>query len=98
MGAKDSVGIVKPQQFSFAQPPQTMKLESGAELGPITLAFETYGELNKEKSNAILIVHALSGDAHAAGVHSTEEEKPGWWDTMVGPAKAFDTEKYFVIC
>ena len=75
-----------------------MELECGRRLGPITLAYETYGELNEPKDNAILILHALSGDAHAAGFHSANEEKPGWWDIMIGPGKAFDTDKYFVIC
>ena len=74
-----------------------MSLEKGGKLGPVTLAYETYGTLNSEKSNAILVVHALSGDAHAAGFHQGEE-KPGWWDAMIGPGKAFDTEQYFILC
>ena len=78
-------------------PPDELILESGEKLGPITLAYETYGTLNKEKSNAILLLHALSGDAHAAGFHKGDA-RPGWWDDMVGPGKAFDTEKYFIIC
>jgi homoserine O-acetyltransferase len=73
-----------------------MALESGERLGPITLAYETYGELDGERSNAILVAHALSGDAHAAGFHEGEKG-PGWWDSMIGPGKAFDTDKYFVI-
>ncbi len=89
----DSVGLVKTQQFTF----ESLKLESGEKFGPITLAFETYGALNKEKSNAILVAHALSGDAHAAGVHESQNN-PGWWDAFIGPGKAFDTDKYFVIC
>jgi homoserine O-acetyltransferase len=64
----------------------------------VTLAYETYGRLNADRSNAILIVHALSGSQHAAGVHAGEEDKPGWWDDTVGPGKAFDTERFFVIC
>jgi homoserine O-acetyltransferase len=72
-------------------------LESGVKLGELKIAYETYGGLNKQKNNAILICHALSGDAHAAGYHHGET-KPGWWDEMIGPGKAFDTEKYFVIC
>lgn len=98
MTGENSVGIVKTKDFTFAQPPGGgLKLESGQVLGPITLAYETYGTLNKEKSNAILIEHALSGDAHAAGFHEGEEDA-GWWDSMIGPGKAFDTAKYFVIC
>jgi len=93
-----SVGIVRTQYFHFAEPPNEMPLESGQKLGPITLAYETYGQLNKRRDNAILILHALSGDAHVAGKHSPTDKKSGWWDMMVGPGKAFDTEKYFVIC
>ncbi len=95
---KDSVGIVKTQYFTFGKPPDEFILESGKKLGPITIAYETYGKLNKEGDNAILILHALSGDAHVAGYHSENDNKPGWWDIMVGPGKALDTNKYFVIC
>lgn len=90
-----SVGIVKTQYVTFEEP---LLLESGEKLGPITLAYETYGRLNADRSNAILILHALSGDAHVAGKHSPTDEKVGWWDDMVGPGKAFDTNKYFVLC
>ncbi|MGD0766189.1 MAG: homoserine O-acetyltransferase [Dehalococcoidia bacterium] len=93
-----SVGIVKTEYFTFAEPPNEMELESGQRLGPITLAFETYGRLNDAKDNAVLVFHALSGDAHAAGYNSEEETSPGWWDIMIGPGKGFDTRKYFVIC
>ncbi len=93
-----SVGIVKTQTFTFARPPNGMILESGKKLGPITLAYETYGRLNSDKSNAILIFHALSGDAHVAGRHHKDDPKPGWWDNMVGPGKTFDTNRYFVVC
>ena len=92
-----SVGIVETKYFTFAHPPDELVLESGERLGPITLAYETYGELNSMKSNAVLVLHALSGDAHAAGFHRGHTD-PGWWDNMIGPGKAFDTEKYFVIC
>jgi homoserine O-acetyltransferase len=74
-----------------------MPLESGEKLGPITLAYETYGELNKDRSNAILVAHALSGDAHAAGFHQGDKS-PGWWDALIGPGKGLDTQKYFVVC
>jgi len=94
---KDSLGIVTPHVFSFAEPPATLKLESGRSLGPITLAYETYGRLNEKKSNAILVCHALSGDAHAAGLHK-DDKTPGWWDDLIGPGKALDTNLYFVIC
>ena len=94
----DCVGIVETQHFTFAEPPDEMPLDSGAKLGPITLAYETYGTLDEHKRNAILICHALSGDAHVAGWHSPDDRKAGWWDAMVGPGKAFDTDRYFVIC
>ena len=91
------VGIVKTEYFTFANHPNELKLVSGKALGPITLAYETCGTLNKDKTNAILVEHALSGDAHVAGFHEGENI-PGWWDVMIGPGKALDTEKYFVIC
>jgi homoserine O-acetyltransferase len=75
----------------------SITLDSGATLAPVEVAYETYGELNAAKSNAILVLHAFSGDAHAAGI-SHESGKPGWWDNMIGPGKGFDTNKYFVIC
>ena len=75
----------------------SIALDSGATLGPVQVAFQTYGSLNDSKSNAVLICHAFSGDAHVAGIHA-ESGKTGWWDNMVGPGKAFDTDQYFVIC
>jgi homoserine O-acetyltransferase len=75
----------------------SISLDSGATLAPIEVAYETYGELNQRKSNAILVLHAFSGDAHAAGI-SPVTGKPGWWDNSIGPGKALDTNKYFVIC
>lgn len=74
-----------------------MSLESGEFLGPITLAYETYGHLNQDRSNAILVTHALSGDAHAAGYHSKEDKKPGWWDILIGPGKPLDTHQYYIV-
>ena len=94
----DSVGIVETQHHTFAEPPDAMPLDSGQALGPITLAYETYGELDAGRRNAVLICHALSGNAHVAGYHSPDDRKPGWWDGMVGPGKPFDTSRYFVIC
>jgi homoserine O-acetyltransferase/O-succinyltransferase len=92
-----SVGMVKTNYFQLALPPNELILENGEKLGPITAAYETYGKLNQQRSNAVLILHALTGDAHAAGLHKGDE-KPGWWDDMIGPGKAFDTNKYFMIC
>lgn len=94
----DSVGLVQTQTYTFAEPPHEMPLDSGASLGPITVAYETYGRLDAHRRNAILVCHALSGDAHVAGWHSPEDRKPGWWDAMVGPGKGFDTDRYFVLC
>jgi homoserine O-acetyltransferase len=91
---EDSVGIVETRYFSFDE---KINLENGIEFGPITIAYETYGKLNEAKDNAILILHALSGDAHAAGYHSENDKKAGWWENMIGPNKAFDTNKYFII-
>ncbi|KUO39767.1 MAG: homoserine O-acetyltransferase [Hadesarchaea archaeon DG-33-1] len=89
-----SIGRVNTRYYTL---PGKLKLEGGKKFGPVTLAYETYGDLNKERSNAILICHALSGDAHVAGWHEGDR-KPGWWDGVVGPGKTFDTERYFVIC
>jgi homoserine O-acetyltransferase/O-succinyltransferase len=92
-----SIGIVEKRFVTFAGPPGEMPLQSGASLGPITLAYETYGRLNEARSNAVMVCHALSGSSHAAGYYAGEE-KPGWWDNMIGPGKAVDTDRYFVIC
>jgi len=93
-----SVGIIEKKYFTFAETPSEILLDCGKKLGPITVAYETYGELSPKKDNAILLLHALSGDAHAAGYNSKKDKKPGWWDNMIGPGKAFDTNRYFVIC
>ena len=93
-----SVGLVEKKSYTFAEPPNEMILECGAKLGPITIAYETCGKLNDDKSNAVLICHALSGDSHVAGYYSEDDSKPGWWDIMVGPGKGIDTDKYFIIC
>ena len=91
---KESVGLVETKNFLIDEP---IELDSGEILDEVNVAYETYGELNKEKSNAILICHALTGDAHAAGWHEGDK-KPGWWDIIIGPGKALDSEKYFIIC
>ena len=92
--SEESVGFVETKYFNIEEP---IELDSGKTLKEVTVAYETYGELNKEKSNAILICHALTGDAHAAGWHDGDR-KPGWWEIVIGPGKALDTDKYFVIC
>ncbi len=93
-----SVGIVETKTMTVAHPPEMLQLECGRSIGPITVAYETYGELSTKRDNAILILHAWTGDAHVAGRHHPDDAKPGWWDIMVGPGKAFDTNRYFVIC
>ncbi|HOQ25496.1 MAG TPA: homoserine O-acetyltransferase [Methanomassiliicoccaceae archaeon] len=89
-----SVGASVTKYLDIQEP---LELESGAKIGPLRIAYETYGWLNKDRSNAILVCHPLSGDAHAAGFHDGES-KPGWWDIAIGPGKGFDTTKFFVIC
>ena len=91
---KDSVGLVETKFLEINEP---FELESGKSLDNITIAYETYGKLNNDKSNAILICHALTGDAHAAGWHEGDK-KPGWWEMVIGPGKVLDTERYFIIC
>lgn len=91
---KGSVGTTTTQYYHHSSP---LVLESGETLSSLTLAYETCGKLNREKSNAILVCHALSGDAHVAGFHEGDT-RPGWWDPIVGPGKALDTDRYFVIC
>ena len=91
---KGSIGTVSTRYYRHPSP---LQLESGEVLPSVTIAFETYGKLNREKNNAILVCHALSGDAHVAG-HHEGEKRAGWWDTIIGPGKALDTDRYFVIC
>jgi len=95
---ENSVGLVETKTIRIVEQGQPLELECGKALAPIDVAYETYGELNKAGDNAVLICHALSGDAHVAGYHSPEDRKLGWWDNMVGPGKGIDTNKYFVIC
>ena len=91
----NSIGIVKTQFVTFKD---EFFLESGRILSPVTLAYETYGTLNENKDNVILVCHALTGSAHAAGLSSPDDTTAGWWDAMIGPGKTIDTDKYFVIC
>ncbi|PIL40064.1 homoserine O-succinyltransferase MetX [Massilia psychrophila] len=89
-----SIGIVSPQAMHFAEP---LHLQSGAQLAGYTLMYETYGALNADKSNAVLVCHALNASHHVAGVYADEPKKVGWWDNMVGPGKPLDTDRFFVI-
>ena len=91
---KNSVGIVTPKVAHFDEP---LVLVCGRKLSAYELVYETYGELNESCSNAILICHALSGNHHAAGYHTAEDKKPGWWDECIGPGKPIDTNRFFVV-
>lgn len=93
--SKNSVGIVTPRDFLIEE---GLELQCGQTLAPINIRYETYGTLSEKADNAILLEHALSGDAHVAGYHSESDAKPGWWESMVGPGKTFDTNKYFIVC
>lgn len=111
-----SAGTTITQYITFASHPNEMELDSGEKLGPITLAYECCGQLNANMSNAIMVCHALSGDAHAAGISGdtdavgaadtgfgatpgeVDRKRLGWWDNMIGPGKAIDTDQYFVVC
>jgi homoserine O-acetyltransferase len=95
---ENSVGIVQTQTIRVVEQEEPLKLDCGKTLAPIDVAYETYGRLNEAGDNAILICHALSGNAHVAGRNNQDDKKPGWWDNMVGPGKGIDTDKYFVIC
>ena len=89
-----TLGIVTPQTARFSKP---LKLESGDVLDSYELVYETYGEFNAARSNGILLCHALTGDHHAAGLHSDDPKTAGWWDQIVGPGKPIDTNKFFVV-
>ncbi|MBT8419807.1 MAG: homoserine O-acetyltransferase [Gammaproteobacteria bacterium] len=91
----DSVGIVMPKTHHFDAP---LALDCGRTLDGYDLVYETYGELNADRSNAMLICHALSSDHHAAGYHHENDPKPGWWETCIGPGKPIDTNRFFVVC
>jgi homoserine O-acetyltransferase len=89
-----SIGVVKPQSMHFAQP---LPLQSGAVLSDYTLVYETYGTLNADASNAVLVCHALNASHHVAGIYEGQPKSTGWWDNMVGPGKPLDTDRFFVI-
>lgn len=93
--ADTGVGLAETKYITF---PEGILLDNGARLAPITVAYETYGELDEAGENALLVLHALTGDAHAAGLQQPDDRVPGWWDEMIGPGRTFDTDKYFVVC
>ena len=91
--------LVEPQDFLFGETEEdALELDCGKKLYSVNIRYETYGKLLPDGSNAVLILHALTGDAHVSGKHSPADPKPGWWDEMVGPGKHLDTNKYFVVC
>lgn len=93
------VGIVQWQEFNFGKTEDTaLCLDCGKKLKDVVIRYETYGTLNADHSNAILVEHALTGDAHLAGKYSENDKKPGWWDEVVGPGRPFDTDKFFIVC
>lgn len=94
----NSVGVVECRTANLFSEQNPLRFQIGEELTSVTVAYETYGTLNAAKDNAVYVCHALTGDAHAAGVHEEDDAKPGWWDGFIGPGKALDTKKYFVIC
>lgn len=89
------VGLVEPRDFHSAEP---FTCDSGQTLSEFNLRYETYGRLNRERDNTILILHALSGDHHCAGIHQLTDRKPGWWNNLIGPGKAVDTNRFYVLC
>jgi len=90
--------ITEKKQADLFTAHDPLTLDCGKLFSPVTVAYETLGTLNADKSNAILICHALSGDSHVAGKYSASDKKPGWWDNMVGPGRPFDTDRYFILC
>jgi len=93
-----SAGIVRTKHVTFDEPDGVLALEGGGRLWPITIAYETYGTLSEARDNAVMVFHALSGNAHVAGRHNANDRRAGWWDVLVGPGKALDTDRYYVVC
>lgn len=93
------MGIVETQRVVVFDQDHPLTLDSGAVIQEVEVAYETYGDLNEDRSNAVFICHALSGDAHAAGIHEGDDpNRPGWWDNLIGPGRPLDTDRLFVIC
>jgi homoserine O-acetyltransferase len=96
--AAAQAGVVTPQTYTFGAPPNEMVLENGQRLGPITVVYETYGRLAPDGRNGVLILHGMGGTAHAAGRYTADpNERPGWWDPLIGPGRPFDTDRFFVV-
>ncbi|MDQ7992173.1 MAG: homoserine O-acetyltransferase, partial [Propionicimonas sp.] len=92
-----SVGVVETRHVRLFTAEEPLRMSSGAMLGPIDVGYETYGELSPNRDNAVMVCHALTGDAHAAGLHDGAQ-RAGWWDNLIGPGKPLDTDRFFVIC
>jgi len=91
------VGRVETQRVVLFDEDDPLELESGARLAPVQIAFETYGSLDAARSNTVFVCHALTGDAHAAGHHG-DQSRRGWWDSMIGPGRPLDTDRFFIVC
>ena len=98
VNTEQSVGVVETRQVKIPLPADGLNLENGGILPELTVAYESYGSLNAARDNVVFICHALTGDAHAAGLHSPDDKNPGWWDDMIGPGKGIDTNRFHVIC
>lgn len=98
IGSPQTKTVIKTRKVRLYTEAEPFRFEVGTELGPVDVAYETYGELNSEGTNCILVCHALTGSAHAAFYNSETDRVPGWWDGIIGPGKALDTTKYFVVC
>ena len=99
MENNEQIYLVQPRDFTFGETPEdALELSCGSKLRNVNLRYECAGTLNEDRSNAILILHALTGDAHVCGRHTPEDRKPGWWDEMIGPGKYVDTNRYFIVC
>ena len=95
--AAGSVGVVSTRTARLFTPTEPLLLADGSTLAPVDVAYETYGTLNPDRSNAVFVAHALTGDAHAAGLHAGDT-RPGWWDNLIGPGRPLDTDRFFVVC
>jgi homoserine O-acetyltransferase len=94
--ASGSVGLTRTERALLFTEESPLVLDSGRRLAPVEVAYETYGRLDENAGNAVVICHALTGDAHAAGHHG-DPARPGWWDNLIGPGKAIDTDRFFVV-
>jgi homoserine O-acetyltransferase len=97
-GDTRQAAVVEKQLMTIAEPPLVIKMDNGQKLGPITVAYEVFGQMNAARDNVILVTHALTGDSHVAGKYHPSDQRLGWWDPMVGPGRPLDTDRFCVIC